>query len=344
MRGSAVESESLPIACSESARLTPDAALTVNVPNGGYLAPDETDVHPDWSSSFTIAPQEYAKLVPLFFPSSDAARTAFGTRSASHQERTLDAAFGGTALAIAPAAFAAFYAELDSTAARRSAELTGCINLATGNTAWGDVLASILPTPSFTSSSRGYAACGTDFAKRNFGDEFARVAGGIDARQASRFVYLSSYDYGAAATLDALMPIAVQGPSLQLREQALNRLSYQASPRYGYSAVPADQALRWKEFFRARLTESKSATRFQTIWRGVVGLGDDGALLIAAQKLHSLAPSDSVQRQVVCDAYTIAQAARPEAWTDFGAAAQPWDTLSASARAVLMAGGAGCGP
>jgi hypothetical protein len=327
-----------------SVTLKTDAPITVTVPNGGYLAPDEPEIHPEWRT-FTANSEEYAKLVPLFFPSSDAARSAFSSRTASHQERALDAAvaFLGK-VEIAPGSFPSFYTELDSISARRTAGFAGCYALrASGSSAWTDVLAPILAMPALTTSGTAYAACGTDFATRTFGAELATVAARVDARSASRFVYLSSYDYGATATFDALSSVAVQGPSLQLREQALSRMTNQAVSS-SYSGVAADEAPRWKEFFRKRLVEAKSANRFQTVWRAVVALKDDRAVSIAAEKLHSVVLSDNVQRGVVCDAYTMAQALRIEAWTEFQHAAQPWDTLGVQARTILMAGGAGCGP
>jgi hypothetical protein len=248
-------------------------------------------------------------------------------------------------LELTPAAFPALYAELDSSLARRTAGFAGCAALQVpGGEAWADVLGPILSKPAMTTWATSYAACGVDFASRTFGSELARLASAVGAETASRFVYLSGYDYGPDATLDAMAHVAVHAPSLQLREQALTRLSYQPSPRYGYSRISQEQAPRWKDFFRARLGDAKSVARFQTVWRGVLGLNDDRALTTAATKLHSLPFSDDLQRRVVCEAYTIAQAVRPDAWLEFQQAAQPWDTLGTAARAVLMAGGAGCGP
>jgi hypothetical protein len=327
-----------------SSMLLPDVPLELTVPDGGYLAPDETDVHPEWNASFTTNVDEYRKFAPLLFPGSDAARAAFATRSAGHQERALDAVLGYLGkLDIAPADFTALYRELDSTYARRYAEFAGCyvmrdpVNAPT----WSGVLGPILAAPALTNWSTAYATCGIDFATSTFGAEIASLAEGVDARVASRFVYLSSYNYGAAATFDALAQVGVAGPSLQLREQAITRLGYQ-TPSSGYTTVPPDQQTRWKEFFRARLTEAKSAIRFPMAWRGVVMLSDDLALVIAAGKLHTVPLSDAVQRTVVCDAYALAQRTRPAAFAEFQQAAQPWDTLGAPARAVLMSGGAGC--
>jgi hypothetical protein len=113
-------------------------------------------------------------------------------------------------------------------------------------------------------------------------------------------------------------------------------------PGFGYSDVSPAEQPRWKEFFRARLAESRSATRLQMVWRAVVGLSDDGALAIAAQKLHAVPLAGDFERQIVCDASAMARATRAEAWTEFQQAAQPWETLGDAARAVLTADGAGC--
>jgi hypothetical protein len=329
-----------------SSTLVPDIPLTIPVLSGGYLAPDERDVHPEWWASFGVNSAEFATIVPLLFPSSEAARATFAARSAAHQERAFDALLGFAArLDLMPAAFPALHTDLDSSVARRLAEIAGCLALKSHtNAAWGAALEPVLPMPSLTTWSTGYANCEIDLPARIFGTELANLATRVDAHTASRLVYLSSYDYGPAATLDALSQVATQAPSLQLREQALTRLSYQAAPGFGYSAVAGDQLPRWKDFFRARLAEAKSAPRFQMVWRGVVALADDAALGIAGQKLHTVALSDDLQRQVICDAYTIAHGTRAEAWTEFQQAAQPWDTLGSAAKALLAAGGTECGP
>ncbi|HMJ51945.1 MAG TPA: M1 family aminopeptidase [Polyangiaceae bacterium] len=329
-----------------SSALVPDIPLTIPVLGGGYLAPDERDVHPEWWTSFDVSPAELGTLVPLLFPTSDAARATFAARSAAHQERAFDALLGFTAkLDMAPSAFAALYAGLDSSISRRLAEIAGCFALKSRlHEAWGAALESEIATPSLTTWSTGYANCETELPTRTFGAELANLAAHTDEHTASRLIYLSSYDYGPAATLDALAQVATQAPTLQLRDHALTRLSYQAAPGFGYTAASGEQLPRWKDFFRARLGDAKSAPRFQTVWRGVVGLADDRALALAGQKLHTVSLSDDLQSQVVCDAYAIAQGSRAEAWTEFQQAAQPWDTLGSAAKALLAAGGTGCGP
>ena len=329
-----------------SSTLVPDMPLTVPVLTGGYLAPDERDVHPEWWPSFDVAPAEYANLVPLFLPTSDAARATFAARSAAHQERAFDALLGFAApLNLPPTAFSALYTDLDSTVARRSAAIEGCVAWKSHpDDAWSTALEKILPSPALTTWSTGYARCEIDLPTRIFGTELADLVTRVDAQSASRLVYLLSYDYGPTATLDALSAVVTGAPSLQLREHALTRLVYQASPGFGYSAVTSDQLPRWKDFFRARLLDAKSVTRFQTVWRAIVGLADDGALGIAGQKLHTVPLSGDLQRQVVCDAYAIARTSRAAAWTEFQQAAAPWDTLDGAAKALLTTNGAGCGP
>jgi hypothetical protein len=329
-----------------SSTLVPDMPLTLPVRSGGYLAPDERDVHPAWWASFDLPSADFGALLPLLFPTTDAARTTFAERSAAHQERALDALLRtGTQLGLPPAAFTALYAGLDSSVARRYAEIAGCLAWqAHTDDAWGTALQGVLPSPSLTTWSTGYGNCETDLPTRMFAGELTSLAPRVDAKSASRFVYLSSYDYGPAATLDALSAVATRAPSLQLREQALTRLAYQAAPGFGYSAVSGEQIPRWQDFFRARLDEAKSATRFQMVWRSVVDLSDDRALAIAGQRLHTVELSDDVQQQVVCNAYAMAKAHRPEAWTEFQRAAQPWDTLSSAAQTALSQNGAGCAP
>src|SRR5262249_61433974 len=106
-----------------------------------------------------------------------------------------------------------------------------------------------------------------------------------------------SFAYGADTSFDLMSRAAQLAPSLLLREQAISRLSYQAASGSGYSAVPAASTGAWKTFFRARLAETTSSTRFRMVWRGIVGLADDGALGAAGQKLHTVALSAAFQRQ-----------------------------------------------
>ncbi len=63
--------------------------LTVLVPTGGYLAPDERDRHPELG---LVAATEAAEaLTPLLVPTSPAALDVFLSRSAAHQERATSA-------------------------------------------------------------------------------------------------------------------------------------------------------------------------------------------------------------------------------------------------------------
>ena len=329
-----------------SSTLNPEMPITIPVLPGGYLAPDERDVHPAWWHSFAFGQADFAALMPLLLPSSDAARATFASRSAAHQDRAFDALLStGAGPSLPPAAFPSLHTDLDSSVARRLAEIGGCLAWK-GHTdeAWSAALEAVLPTPSLTTWSTGYANCETALPTRMFGAELASLAAAVDATTASRLVYLSSYDYGPAATLDALSAVATRAPSLQLRDHALVRLSYQAVPGFGYSAVAGDHIPRWQDFFRARLGEAQSATRFQTVWRAVTGLSDDRALAIAGQKLHTVELSEDYQRQVVCDAYVLAKAHRPDAWAEFQQAAQPWAALGGAAKAVLSNDGAGCAP
>lgn len=328
-----------------SSVLSPDVPLELVVPTGGYLAPDEKDVHPAWLDLFATAPDDSMRLAPLLFPTSDGARTAFASRSAAHQERAVNATFYLPTFGVAPSAFATFYAGLDSIFARRSAELQACFTLSRefGST-WPDVLAPILDRPSRTTSSTTFGYCGVNFATRTFGAEMTSLAATLDAQNAGRFVYLSSFDFGPAATFDALSAVAVSAPSLELRDRALDRLGWQVNLGSYTHFTSTEERTRWQDFFLARLSDARSATRFSNVWRGVVGLRDERALVVVAEKLHTVPLRDDVQNSVVCDAYRLAQSTRPDAWKEFQQAVQPWDTLGAAARATLMSGGASCGP
>jgi hypothetical protein len=321
--------------------LTVGAPVQVVVPAGGYIAPDEGDVHPHWRTSFTITSADYyGKLVPLFLPTAAGALTAYETRSASHQER---AAGDKSVLTLMSAQFMGFHDVLDSVTARRVDELDVCSTLRSlnggGDTAgWQNAITPYLTTPATTAFGSRYSGCGVTLAASVLGAEFGALAAAaptLSAASAPRAVYLMSFDYGSTESMRVMSAITTQAPSLQLREQALSRLSLQAAGGYGYSAVAAGDIPTWKTFFRARLADVTSATRLSIIWRAVVGLNDDGALALVAPELHAVRMSAAFQAQIVCDAYAVAQAVRPAAFGEFVAAAQPTNTLSADAQAAI---------
>jgi aminopeptidase N len=65
--------------------------VRLTVPAGGYIAPDERGVHPNWSTSFDVDDHAYYdRLRPLFVPTAPAALAAYATRSYAHVERTRD--------------------------------------------------------------------------------------------------------------------------------------------------------------------------------------------------------------------------------------------------------------
>jgi hypothetical protein len=314
-------------------QLTPDAPLTVTVPVGGYIAPDEEDIHPlEALRGYFGGSSDHA--TPLTVPTAPAALAAFESRSAAHQERAL-----GYGLPISdPGALAAFVAQLDSPLARTTTATSACENIqypAPGSdpSAWANALAPILQHPAELAFNLGYGSCGVDLATRTFGAEFASLSSSIGPAAAARVAYVASFDYGPAQSFGVLSRLATAAPSLQLREQAIERLSLQAQGLL-YTRVPAADVPIWQAFFRDRLLETTSANHFNSVWSGARGLADQGALPLAAQALHRIDLTAKTQRQVICDAAKIAKAPS-DAWTAFQKAAEPWDSLSSMARAAL---------
>lgn len=310
--------------------LVPNAPVTVAVPSDGYLAIDERDVHPDWAGAFD-SPLDEA-IVKLFMPRTLPAVVAFGTRSAAHQERALAYA---SPLAIAPSAFQPFHDMLDSTWAAWYAEGAGCSAWrATLDAGWAAALLPYLKAPSVTLLSFQYAGCGTALATSTFGLELAELAAHVSGSTATRLDYLLGYDYGEAASFATFEKLALEAPSLQLREEALLRLSYQAQGFYGYSSVVDTE--RWKVFFRDRLGQATSSARFLLVWDAVIALRDDQALAIAGQKLHTIAFTPEQAQGIACAAFALAPSGSA-AWSAFQQAAEPWDSLPAGVQAYLEA-------
>lgn len=317
--------------------LDPGAATVVNVPAGGYLAPDEADVHPDWPVLFDMDSSEYyGTVAPLFVPSGvgSAAQDAFASRSAAHEEAALESAgLPGMTASDLPG----YVAALDSTSARETAAVDACQVMTQGTpadpTAWSNAVATLLDQPARGFFQTRLARCGADLPVARFESELADLSDQPTAATLARIEYLMSFDYGPD-TLAVLSPLATSAPALEVRDLALQRLTDQTVSYYGYSAVPAAQRADWKSFFRARLADITSLRRFDVVWNAIQSLGDSGALAQVAPLLHSVPMSDGYQAYVVCGAYSLA-AASPADFAAFQDAAQPWDALGDSAAAAL---------
>ena len=317
--------------------LEPGTPATVTIPDGGYLAPDEADVHPGWPVLFNMDSTTYdGTVAPLLAPPpvASAASTAFASRSAAQQEVALESAALPTLQA---AQLAGYVGALDSTSARGDATLDACLVLTQGTPAdpgaWSAALAPLLDQPAEGYFRSSLSRCGTELPIASFETELAGLSDQPTAGDLGRIEYLMSFDYGAD-TLSVLSPLATSAPALEVRDLALQRLAEQTFSFYGYSQVAAGQQSDWQSFFRARLADITSVRRFDVVWNAIQGLGDSGALAQVAPLLHSVTMSEGYQAHVVCGAYALAGSSSSD-WTAFQEAAKPWDTLGASAAAAL---------
>jgi hypothetical protein len=317
--------------------LAPGTPLTVDVPVGGYLAPDERDVHPYWHLSFTIDNARYFELSPLLVPGGGAgALAAFEDRSAGAQERALSIA-GMPGLV--PDALGAIHGALDSSQAKRGVVLEGCrriFALPAGDpdiAAWAAALAPVLAAPAQPVYLASFGRCARALPPSLLAElaELADLGAAIPAPRLGRLEYLLGFDYGADETLALVSRIAASAPSVRHRDLALDRLGQQA--RSSYSGVPAGSLDVYRAFFRARLAGVTSSTRLLILWRGIVGLSALDALPDVAALLHKVRVDPFSQRRIVCEAFQIGGTSA--AWAAFQTAAQPWEELSAEAAAVL---------
>jgi hypothetical protein len=323
--------------------LAPGAPLVVDVPPGGYVAPDERDVHPYWTASFDVDVDQHAQLAPLLAPGAAGALAAWQARSAATQERALSLA---DLPDLAPATLPDIHGALDSSLAQRTLVLDGCRALAALPAgapeidAWAGALAPLLAAPAAPAYLPALGSCARAVPPE-LRAELAALAdqgAAIPAARLARLEHLLGLDYGAADTFALVSRIATSAPSLRHRDLALDRLGQQA--RHPYSGVPAGSLEAYRAFFRARLADVTSGGRLLTLWRGIVGVRALDALPDVAVLLHEIRLAPATQRRIVCDAFSLGGTS--PAWPAFQAAAEPWDELSAEAAAVL-ADPAACG-
>jgi hypothetical protein len=296
----------------------------VSVPVDGYLAPDEVELSAPWNSIYNLPDDVFfAQLTPLFAPSAIAGVSAFESRSTAHQELTL-ASFGLPVFD--PAGFAAFYADLDSTLARRNAEASVCFSAADAQSGepWRALIPLFLDNPGIESFSTAFSGC---TAPQAAVDELMQLASAPTAATARRLSYLLGFDYGPDLAMAQIGRLATTAPSLQLREQALNRLAVQLNGTARYS--PVVDLAPWRALFRDQLSRAESANRFNIAWNALrLGPKDVGALPIVAGRLHIYGMSDVTRRRVVCEAFGLAMG-DDAAWQSFRNALRR-DQLSAT--------------
>jgi hypothetical protein len=286
----------------------------VSVPVNGYLAPDENELSAAWNSTYNVSDDVFrGQFISLLAPFAPEALTALESRSTAHQELAL-ANFGLPVFD--PAGFAAFYAGLDSPLSRRSAEIGVCFNArdATTGAAWRALIPVFLAHPGIESFSFAFSGCPAPQAAI---DELAQIVAAPTPANARRLSYLLNFDYGEAS-IDQIGSVAVTAPSLQLREQALNRLAAQLNGRAGYS--PVVNLAPWRALFRDQLAHAETAIRFNIVWNASrLAPKDVGALPIVADRLHIYALTNDARRRVVCQASDVA-IGDDAAWQSFRAA------------------------
>jgi aminopeptidase N len=313
------------------------APVTVSVPTGGYLAPDEKDVHPQWARSFGVVGAGWYALAPRFVPSSDAALAAFAARSPAHQELTF---YNNLLFQYQPAQYQPLHASLSSKLARQWLEDVSCITIdilggmGTDTTAWTQAVLPSMLNPSYLRLDYGRSGCGPGVGALIAG-ELASDAAAVTAANAPRIDYLLSFDQGVPGSLAAMSTVATTAPSEQLREDADYRLVAQAAYWSSYTPVtdPADVTA-WQAFFERELTITTSQYHLLTLWNAVMALGDVGALPTLASKLHTITFSSGLAGGLVCQAYSLSQG-QAGSWEAFQQAAQPWATLPADAQPVI---------
>jgi len=212
---------------------------TAVVPDGGYLAWDEEDVLPFFTSGFCDALSciDPPVIVP---PAAGAAAAAFLTRSAGHQERSL--AFAALP-SLSPGELPAFLAGLDSDLARRQALARACAQGTSGPSAgaWRDVLVPALSNPPVLRYHTSLVtACGSQVGQA-FEAELVALEDSAGPEDLARLEYLLSFRSGAAGVA-AIRRLQAGAPSLELRRIAADRLAREPSGAGAARTLAVDAA------------------------------------------------------------------------------------------------------
>jgi aminopeptidase N len=306
------------------------ASRSVAVPEGGYLAMDERDVHPDWVFDAT----------PFLVPEAGPARAAFLSRSAAAEEKGLRYA----AVPFASAAdLARDYPELDSSYARTVALVRACDALGRAlpadTEAWQTALLAPVRgrVPDEAAYTWGLGQCGPAFAEAAFGEELAALltpTAPLDPPAFARIDWIASFDFGAAASLSRLGPLALSSTSTALRDDLVARLALQAAGN-GYVAPDASEAPAYASFVRGVLSAATSARRVRVLVPALVALKDETALPLLADAMARVPLSPTTQRAAVCGAYAAASS-DTAAWVTFQGTVGRLASLDPTARAVLV--------
>lgn len=316
-------------AAGPTSHLAAGAPVTASVPTGGYLAVDEGDTHPPWTSNFGVAQGAYAQVRALFAPpvtASAAALATFTSRSAAQQERI------ATLPIATPAALAGYLDALDSDRARQTAIVAAC---AAGQTdaAWRTAVQPALAAPYRLVYDTRLSACDAAYARATLAPQLASALAQATPASLARVQYLLSFDYGPD-TLSAIGAVATSAPSLVLRDYALYRLTAQVEQYAGYPAIPDAELPAWQHFYEQRLVPSISDNRFQDVLYALSTLGDVAALPAIGALFHTATLSESSEAAAVCQAYALTSGTG-SAWTAFQTAAMPFATLPSSVQALL---------
>jgi len=313
--------------------LVPEVPLALSIPDGGYLAPDEGDVHP-WS--VLVGYDAINRMGSYLRPSTPAALAAFESRSAAQQERALE---DRNAPAVGADRLREVYAQLDSSFARDNTLQAACRALeglpaeGADAAAWVDALAPLIADPPLPAYRPWWRRCGVALPRRALAPQLATLGAHPTDAAMARLEYLVSFNYGEVDSLALISPLVTQTFSLRLQNLAISRLSNQLT----VAAFPAVREHRseWLAFFRAQLAVAAEQQRAENLWFPLYWLRDTAALPVLADFLHRIPMPGGSQRFFICEAKTVAGSPTAGAWTEFQNAMQPWSSLSAEAQAVL---------
>jgi aminopeptidase N len=332
----------------QAVELAPGAPVDLPPAPGTFLVPDLADLHPDYGFFFADDASAAAwttAVAAARLPQAPPLVERLAALPEEHQTSLL--ADGALPPSIAPEAFAAFVASLDSDAARASAMRAGCnraLEAGQPAEAWAAAVEPLLrdqPNLGGLGAVGRYESCSELISPLTlFADDWAALGSGQPVPE-SRAAYLAKFLLPPASAIAFWGNAATLGPSTRLRTLAAQQLAFYAGRD---DLLPAAERPAWRAFAAdaVRSTEVNNVlVQLLTLLTRTAGAtpAENAAGLEAVGQVLASRRTHLVHARAVCSARLLIRDDEA-AWADFGRRVEG-APLTPRARA-LLADPSGC--